>query len=159
MIVLYNHKDPAMKAVASHLFRLNLQESRYRDKYDYSEMKMLQLLAKPDVFMAFAVIRGVYAGFFLGMVQTMWFSAKTRYGCDLSLYIVPEHRGGIHAVRLIRAFEKFCKERGCVEVTLSSSAEISTELAERLYTKLGYRKCGFMARKAIAPAEGLCKET
>ncbi len=93
-------------------------------------------------------IEETIVGFFIGIVQPLWFSEQ-KTGFDLALYILPEHRGGTYAVRLIKAFEAFCAFKGCVEVNLSSSAEISTELARGLYARLGYQECGFISRKDV----------
>ena len=139
--------DASFKDIALKLGRAIHEESRYKN-FDYSEKKILRLLENPAVFCAFSIVDHKPIGFFLGIVQQVWFS-ETKYGFDLGLYILPEHRGGTHAVRLIRAFEQFCKEQGCAEITLSSSAEISTALAEKLYKKLGYHNCGFISRKDI----------
>src|ERR1700722_12618400 len=144
MIVRYH---PGLKDVAMRLGRAIHAESRFRD-YDYSENRILRLLENPSVFCAIAMQEKAPVGFFMGIVQQMWFS-ETKYGFDLGVYILPEYRGGATVVRLIRAFEKFCKEQGCAEITLSSSADISTELARRLYARLGYQDCGFISRKAV----------
>jgi hypothetical protein len=50
-------------------------------------------------------------------------------------------------IRLIRAFEDFCKSKGCVEIRLSSSASIDEEKASRLYKMLEYKQCGFITYK------------
>ena len=123
------------------------KESRFR-AYNYSEAKILKLLENPHIFCAFSFTNETAVGFFLGFIQQIWFS-EDKYGFDLALYILPEHRGGTYAVRLIKEFEKFCAEHGCVEVCLSSSAEISTNSALRLYNKLGYKEIGFITRKGF----------
>lgn len=84
----------------------------------------------------------------LGVVQQMWFS-DALVGTELLVYVKPEHRGGITAMRLIKDFESYCKSRGCKEINVGSSAEISTDLVKRLYQKLGYSECGFLAHKEI----------
>ncbi len=144
MIVRYN---ASYKDLALSIGRLIHQESRFRF-FDYSEKKILKLLENPNVYSAFSMVDSAVVGFFLGIVQPIWFSEQ-KVGFDLSLYILPEYRGGTYAVRLIKEFEKFCVEQGCVEVNLSSSAEISTQLALRLYQKLGYQECGFISRKVL----------
>ena len=133
--------------IAMELGRAIHAESRF-GAYEYSDRKTLALLANPSVFCMLYLVEGKGAGFFLGIVQQMWFSEK-KFGFDLALYIKPEHRGGSAAVRMVREFEKFCRASGCSEVNLSSSAEISTELAHRLYLGLGYQDCGFIVRKQI----------
>jgi ribosomal protein S18 acetylase RimI-like enzyme len=147
---------PGLKDVAMRMGRAIHAESRFRD-YDYSESRILRLLESPSVFLAFAFKESMQEktppgptpiGFFIGAVQQIWFS-ETKYGFDLGVYILPEYRGGATVVRLVKAFEKFCKEQGCAEITLSSSADISTDLARRLYARLGYQECGFISQKSV----------
>lgn len=145
MITRYNpaiHKELAIK-----MGRAIHAESRFRN-YNFSEARILKLLDNPNVFCAFSFKEDQAVGFLMGIIQPIWFS-EDKAGFDLSLYIVPECRGGTYAVRLIKEFELFCKQNGCVEVNLNSSAEISTETALRLYKKLGYKECGFITRKEI----------
>lgn len=87
-------------------------------------------------------------GFMMGVVHPMWFSNELA-GYELTLYVDKDHRGGLSAVRLIKDFESYCKERGAKDVCVGSSAEISTDAARRLYTGLGFSECGFVAHKEI----------
>jgi GNAT superfamily N-acetyltransferase len=144
MLVRYT---PDYKDMTLQLMHAMHKESRYRG-YEVSDTKLLNLLKNPHVFCMLSVIKGEAIGFFMGIVQPMWFSEK-KYGFDLALYIVPKSRGGTSAARLVKEFEKFCQQQGCSEINLSSSAEISTDLAHRLYLGLGYQDCGFIVRKEI----------
>ena len=122
------------------------EESRYRNM-PFSEAKIATLLQNPNCFGSFAKAGDVYIGFIWGLVQDVWFS-DCKTGSDLGLYILPEYRGKSMApIRLIRAFEDFCKSRGCVEIRLSSSASIDEEKASRLYKMLEYKQCGFITYK------------
>ncbi len=146
MIVRYT---PSYLDAAIELGRAMHLESRF-SPYPFSEARISQILERPNVFGAFSVNDECITGFFLGVVQPMWFS-ETRYGFDLALYMKPEFRRHrtLDAVRLIKEFEKFCKEQGCSEINLGSTAEISTDSARRLYARLGYSECGFVSRKEI----------
>lgn len=146
---LIRRYEPCFREAAIELGRSMHMESRFRE-LEFSENKVLQLLERPNVFGAFSLTGNCITGFFLGVVQPMWFS-EARFGFDLALYMRPEYRQRRtpDAVRLIREFEKFCAEQGCSEINLGSTAEISTESAKRLYAKLGYKECGFISRKEL----------
>jgi GNAT superfamily N-acetyltransferase len=146
MIVRYskeNKENALALGKAMHL------ESRFRH-LDFSDNRVLALLEQPNVFGAFSVYNDYVTGFFLGVVQPMWFSEK-KLGFDLALYIKPEYRKRRtrDAIGLIKAFEEFCVAHGCTEMNLGSTAEISTQSAKRLYAKLGYTECGFVSRKEL----------
>jgi len=145
MLVRYNDTYQTMML---QLARAMHAESRRYEAYEFSEKKMLAMLKNPNVFCMLSVINGEGIGFIMGMVQSIWFSEK-KYGFDLALYILPNRRGGISAAKLVKEFEKFCRQQGCTEVTLSSSAEISTDITRRLYVGLGYQDCGFIVRREI----------
>jgi ribosomal protein S18 acetylase RimI-like enzyme len=144
VIVPYNNN---LKEIAIELGRKMHLESRF-SKFSYDPETVIRLLNSPSIFCKIAFQDELPIGFFVGMVQQMWFSTD-KAGYDLALYVVPEKRGGMTAVRLIREFEKFCKENNCVTINLGAGAEISNDSAKRLYTKLGYKECGFLSHKEI----------
>jgi ribosomal protein S18 acetylase RimI-like enzyme len=140
--------DVTLKQIALKFGREMHKESRY-SHYDFSEEKILNLLNHPNTYCVFSKTNDVITGFFIGFIQELWFS-KTKVGIDLALYILPEFRARtLCAIRLIKDFEKHCSEKGCKEINLSSSAEISENSALNLYNKMGYDKCGFITFKAI----------
>lgn len=144
MIVSYN---PSLLNIVLELgYKMHL-ESRFK-KYNFDEVKIAKLLASPNIFCKVALMDKKAIGFFIGVVQPMWFSNE-KAGYDLALYIDKEYRGGMTAVRLIKEFEKYCKENNCVTINLNAGAEIANESAKRLYTKLGYEEYGFMTHKEI----------
>lgn len=130
------------------------EESRYRDM-PFSADKITRLLENPNSFCALAKSGERYIGAIFGMVQPSWFSEKN-VGFDLGLYIVPAYRGkSLAPVRLIKKFEEFCHSKNCIEIALSSSANIHEDRALRLYEKLGYTRCGFISFKNCNPDQGL----
>lgn len=146
MIVRYDprYQDAFLKMCAA-----MHAESRYR-AFDWSPAKVLKLIALPTTFCALSLRDQQPAGFIIGVVQPFWFSAKTKQAFDLAVYVMPGHRGGMAAARLIKAFEAFAHEHKCAEINLSSSAEISNDLALRLYERLGYESYGFLTKKNLA---------
>lgn len=120
------------------------QESRFKN-WPLDKSKFDQLLKHPSCCCLLAVNQEPI-GFFIGMVHEQWFG-RSLIGTELVLYIRPEFRGGISAVRLIKRFEEFCASRGCVDINVGSSAEINTELAQKFYGRLGYKQCGFISHK------------
>lgn len=84
----------------------------------------------------------------IGVVQPMWFSDDLA-GYELVLYVDPSHRGGLGAVRMIKDFEQYCLDRGCKDINVGSSVDVSTELTHGLYKSLGYKTCGFVAHKEL----------
>jgi GNAT superfamily N-acetyltransferase len=145
MIVLY---EPSLLDATVDLAKKMHLESRYKD-LPFISAKFETLLKNPSTFCALVKSDQKFIGGILGMVQESWFSS-TKIGFDLALYMVPEYRGTTLApIRLIKLFEDFCKQRGCCQISLSSSASIQDKSALRLYEKLGYINCGFTTYKNI----------
>jgi len=70
-------------------------------------------------------------------------------GSEIGLFVFPEHRGSLAAVRLVQDFEKWCKEQGCAEINVGSSVQVATDTVEKLYNKLGFVTRGFVAYKEL----------
>lgn len=145
MIVKYDDEQHLQQLLT--LGRRMLDESRFRD-FDYDEAKLAKLAASPRCLVLMNIVNEQAVGFFAGIVQQHYFG-KDLAGYDLAMYLEPEHRGGIAAVRFIKRFEDWCKEQGARTINLGSSAEITTDTARKLYTGLGYKECGFLSHKEI----------
>jgi GNAT superfamily N-acetyltransferase len=124
-----------------------LDESRFRD-FDYDENKLVKLFASPRCLVMLKIVDDQAVGFFVGVVQQHWFGNDLA-GYDLAMYLEPEHRGGMTAVRFIKRFEDWCRDQGVKTINLGSSAEIATDTARKLYTGLGYKECGFLSHREI----------
>jgi hypothetical protein len=145
MIIPY---DSSLDSIALEFGKKMHKESRY-SSLEFSKEKILNILNHPNTYCAFSKTDKNITGFFIGFIQEFWFS-KTNVGIDLALYILPEYRARtLCAVRLIKDFERFCLERNCKEINLSSSAQISENTALRLYSRLGYNKTGFITHKIL----------
>lgn len=75
-------------------------------------------------------------GMMMGTITSTWFDPVNR-AYEQVLYVLPHRRGGIAAVRLVKAFEKECKARGASDIIVGNSAGIVDDLG-RLYKALGY---------------------
>ncbi len=87
-------------------------------------------------------------GVLLGYSQDYWFS-DAMMANDLILYVKPERRGGRDGVRLIRAFEKWAKDKGITDVNVGISSGLKTKSFLRLMDRLGYRVFAINTQKTI----------
>lgn len=89
---------------------------------------------------------GKLAGFFLA-AETRHFFGRDHYACDLACYVAPEHRGGPGFVRMVRAYEAWCRIRGVREIHIGVSSGVTAERTARMFTKLGYSTPAMAFRK------------
>jgi GNAT superfamily N-acetyltransferase len=124
------------------------KESIFRDD-PWSDDKVRKLFEHPQAF-AMGVLSsdGELVAIFLGFVAPQFFGdglgAK-----DLAMYVKPEHRGGMHFVRLVRAFERWAKLRGARVCTLGQSTGVAMDRTRKLFERLGYITTGYSTRKGI----------
>lgn len=70
---------------------------------------------------------------------------------DMILYIRPDKRGGMTALRLVRAFEDWAKEVGARHINIGISAGIDNQRAAKFYQSLGYAQRGVTLSKEVCP--------
>lgn len=78
-------------------------------------------------------------GFMFGIATASWFDPEVN-ALELLLYILPEHRGGLLAARLIKQFERGAMRLNCIHVRAGTSTRVGTEETLRLYERLGYTR-------------------
>lgn len=105
------------------------------------------LLNAPGILLV-AVRGDEIVGLMAGLVSEHFFS-NAKMATDLAVYVIPEARGGMAGVALIKAFEKRAKELGADECQPGVSAGISDELAVELYERLGYTRRSIGMWKAL----------
>ena len=84
---------------------------------------------------------GIY-GLMLAAVSEHWCSTD-RVAYDLALYVKPERRGGMAAIRMIRYYVRWAQERGAKMISLGTSTGINSERVSKLYERLGFKKVGY----------------
>lgn len=90
-------------------------------------------------FIVVAQKNGEVVGAMLGDVYTPWYTTD-RMGIDYSIYIEPEHRQGMIAVRMIKRFEEWCIGMGAKQIR--PGVGTGDKNISRLYHALGYRSVG-----------------
>ncbi len=56
--------------------------------------------------------------------------------------VLPEARMGGYAVRLLRAFEQWAKNRKVIEISLGVNSGVDLDTTGRFFQKMGYLKVG-----------------
>ena len=84
---------------------------------------------------------GEVVGGMAGYCVPSWFGPD-KLASDISLFIKPEARGGMAAVRLIKKFIEWAKERGAKQIRPGVSTGEIGSAAEGLYSKLGLSRVG-----------------
>lgn len=117
------------------------QESWYRD-FDFDESKVSDLIrmamASETYFpLVLEADDGGLVGFFLA-AETEHFFGRSRYACDLAVYIVPWARKGPWFFRMVRAYEAWCRYRGVQEIHMGFSTGVNEDSTATLYGRMGY---------------------
>jgi len=128
------------------------QESTYSN-LDYSPKKLMGLAEiitnNPDEYMCAVLEKNKeIIGFCVGFVTPHFFGHDLTSG-DLLIYVLPEFRTGIHGVRLVRAYDEWCTEKGVKEPLLGVSAGITPERVGALYERMGYTEKYTIYKKPI----------
>lgn len=117
-------------------------ESSYRTmNYDVDRVKttLCDLMNKSQFVVVVEDKNGAIIGGMAGMVTQSWFGEDS-VANDLALFIHPAHRGGMMAVRLIKAFVHWARLAGAKQIRPGVVTGNST--AEALYQRLGFTRCG-----------------
>jgi GNAT superfamily N-acetyltransferase len=83
---------------------------------------------------------GVVMGGIVGMVSEHWCS-NDRVADELSLFLAPEARGGLLAVKLVKALEAWADLRGAAWLQVGTSTGLDPEGTARLYEAVGFTRC------------------
>ncbi len=86
---------------------------------------------------------GKLIGGFVGYAMPHWFSDDVMAG-DFALFIHPDHRGGLVAIKLIKHFVEWAKGKNAILIQLGISTGVNLEKTSRLYERLGFEKMGIM---------------
>ncbi len=87
-------------------------------------------------------------GFMIGAIFNPWYS-KQLQAVEQLLYVHPAHRGGMLAVRLIKAFEALARDRGAAWIDVGATSGMEEERTRDLYVRLGYEPKGQSLRKKL----------
>lgn len=109
--------------------------------YDVNRVKetISDLMDKSQFVVVAEDTNGEVIGGMAGMVTQSWFG-NDMVANDLALFVHPDHRGGLLAVKLIKTFVHWAKLAGAKQIRPGVISGNAT--AVRLYEKLGFAKCG-----------------
>ena len=87
---------------------------------------------------------GIPVGMMAAVMGPYSFSPRLRAASDI-LFVLPEYRGGMAAIKLIRRFREWSE---CADsATLSVATGVSSERTGRFFELMGFRPMGMMYQK------------
>jgi GNAT superfamily N-acetyltransferase len=120
--------------VESRFARLPLDDGKVRALF-------VELIESADGLLIVAENGGEVIGGFAGYVCEHYF-ARTLVAGDYALFIAPEHRGGMAAPRLLKAYVAWAKSRGAVMIQAGITTGVHVEATTQLYQRLGFQPAG-----------------
>jgi GNAT superfamily N-acetyltransferase len=109
---------------------------------------MMRCITSEMHYAAVAELDHQIIGFLGGLVVEYPF-CRERLAHDLGFYVVPEHRASSAAVRLLRAFRSWAKERGAREVCVAVSLGGEIDRIGAFLERSGLRKMGGVYRERL----------
>lgn len=119
--------------------RMNNETSYKHVEYAPDRVAATCQLMITSGFLMVAEKNGEVVGVMMGDVVTPWYTNE-RMGIDYALYIYPEHRNGLIAVRLIKKFEEWCIAMGATQIRPGIGTGDKNVI--RLYKSLGFKSVG-----------------
>ena len=138
---------PVLMKIAE-LMHVESLYSEYPLNRDRTKFILEELIPKKEVYTKGVEVDGSLVGVFLGEVTTdLW--AVVQVARDIILYMIPEHRGGGHGVRLLKGFRKWAEPLSDI-VVISVFAGIDNEKMSGLLSRLGYSDAGSLHLRSAA---------
>lgn len=126
------------------LLRAMHEETRYRS-LPFSEQKVREMMAAliegAGTVLAWQGEGGEVRGILAGVLMPQWFT-EAAVAQDVLLYVAPQWRGKIGAVRLVNAFVAWARANGAAMIDLGVNTGIETERTGLFFERLGGRLCG-----------------
>lgn len=84
---------------------------------------------------------GRIVGALIGVMEQQIFSDGYTASV-MHIDVLPESRMGGHGVRLLKAFERWARNRNAIEVCFGINSDAEVDALGRMASKMGYRKVG-----------------
>jgi GNAT superfamily N-acetyltransferase len=84
---------------------------------------------------------GEVVGGIAGGVTSHWFSDELT-GFEYSFFVLPEHRHGLVAMKLLLAMKAWCTAKGAKTLRIGITTGINVEGTARFYRHMGFRDAG-----------------
>lgn len=88
-------------------------------------------------------------GFIVGFIAPSFLEPSKIQCSELAWYVEPEHRGSSVAIKLMKKYENFAKEKGCNYVTMVCLDNLNPDKVGDIYHKLGYNTLEHHFRKEL----------
>jgi GNAT superfamily N-acetyltransferase len=134
----------------THIWRRFQRESSqsYVDfDWDKAHEQVLSWIEDKDWEIFLAWKGRILCGVLIGAVTTYPYSRALIAG-DYIWYIIPESRGGMTGVRLMRMMETWARDRGAVSMETGSTSGVENR-AMGLMERLGFSPVGMLMRKGL----------
>lgn len=122
--------------------------------YNKLPMNLLKLqtlgmasIDRPDEYLLLVVIEEEKVIGMLGAVAVEEFFGPAITTCDLFLYVHPDHRGGLKALRLIKKYEKWAQSLDAIRINLGVTTGIFVEETGKLFEAAGFNQSGHQYTK------------
>lgn len=99
------------------------------------------LINSDDGFVMVAERDGQVVGGIVAVTVEQWFS-HDKIATEISVFILPEYRGSMDALRLLKAFKAWARTKGVVYTMAGISTGIHAEKTKALYQAAGMRYVG-----------------
>jgi GNAT superfamily N-acetyltransferase len=140
MIREARHDDiPALLTLAQEMHAESPRYSLLRFSADKVAGLFCCLIDSPDGLLLVADNGGEIAGGIAAMVTPHWFSDDL-VSSDIGLFMLPRHRGGMTAVRLMRGYIEWAKFRGALQIQAGISTGVQVEESAALYRRMGLKQ-------------------
>lgn len=143
MIRNATHYDVAVMAEIGRLMHAEGVFSKFN--YDYERVvRLISTLIELDRGIAIVATEGdKIIGGFIGSLDQHWFGNDMQ-AYDLALFIVPEKRQGLTAVRLIKEYIKQAKALGASQISIANSTGFEPERVKALFEYTGFKQVGYV---------------
>ena len=102
---------------------------------DHLHANIFNMISNPAFVLLTAWKGGDLIGLLAGTKTPTLFSSAL-IAAELSWYVDPEFRDGTTGLKLVKAFEKWGKDNGCIKVAMSDIEELKD--LQDLFSRLGY---------------------
>lgn len=101
------------------------------------------LIQSDDGFVHVSIYGNQIVGIMAGMVTEHWMS-EAKIATELTVYMLPEHRGARDALRMIKAFIAWAPTRGAITTNLGICSDLNVERTAAFYERIGLRPYGLV---------------
>lgn len=101
----------------------------------------LQTVIESDRGFAWVIEGDEVVGGLIAMAVPHWFSPEVT-ACDLALFVLPEHRGGIGCARLLNRYRSWAAGLGATKIQLGIMTGVHVEQTRALCERLGWHCAG-----------------